>query len=147
MTGTGGISGEFEHRSTAGRYRSRRDRDLSFVIKYMTGTGGISGNLKNARRPPARQDVTVVGEIVISVSSGFVKGSVRDSGSRDGGTCSSLPTFPNPDPRLQLYRLSVVQRGVISRPPPDQLPLKVTSGGSVHTRMLCCRGHLAWSGT
>ena len=39
------------------------------------------GNLKNA---DGRQDVTVVGEIVISVSSGFVRGSVRDSGSRDG---------------------------------------------------------------
>ena len=38
------------------------------------------GNLKNA---DGRQDVTVVGEIVISVSSGFVRGSVRE-GSRDG---------------------------------------------------------------
>ena len=46
----------------------------------MTGTGGISGEFETL---DGRQDVSVVGEIVISVSSGFVRGSVSDSGSRD----------------------------------------------------------------
>ena len=39
------------------------------------------GNLKKL---VGRQDATVVGEIAILVSSGFVRGSVRVSGSRDG---------------------------------------------------------------
>ena len=52
----------------------------------MTGTlydryRGISGEFETL---DGRQDVSVVGEIVISVSSGFVRGSVRVSGSRDG---------------------------------------------------------------
>ena len=38
------------------------------------------GILKHARRPQG----TAFGEIAISVSSAFVRGSVRDSGSRDG---------------------------------------------------------------
>ena len=56
------------------------------ACNYMTGTlhNQYRGDKWGIRTLDGRQDVTVVGEIVISVSSGFVRGSVRDSVSRDG---------------------------------------------------------------
>ena len=43
-------------------------------VPVITGTGGQVGNLKDAPARAPRRDITVVGEIEISVSSGFVRG-------------------------------------------------------------------------
>ena len=43
-------------------------------VPVITGKGGQVGNLKDAPARAPRRDITVVGEIEISVSSGFVRG-------------------------------------------------------------------------
>ena len=72
MTGAGGISGEFEARSTAANGTVVGEIVITVSSGFVIYDRYRGDRWGNRRTLDGRNDVTVVAEIVITVSSGFV---------------------------------------------------------------------------